>query len=390
MRRSFVLVSSLTLLLLGLAPTTAAAQGATSVTLSVSPHNITFGETATLSGTIDPPSADETVEIRDEAGATLAIATTDANGDYSTDLSPDRSMDVHALWQTVASDPVHIAVHAVVTTHLGDVRLFGTAAVRGTISPARPGEQVGVTVTLSGDVLATLHPVVATDGTYATTFPVRDTGAYRVHVVFSDRDLRPGTADAGPISPRLPSLRRGSRNDYVELLERRLRSLRYRLVGVDRRYGESTADAVLAFRKVQGMRRLYTVDARVWRALIDPRKPRPRADMRRFHIEVDQTRQILYTVEDRAITSISHVSTGKPSTPTRNGSFRVYRKVAGLTGGGLYYPSYFDGLRALHGYVEVPTYAASHGCVRIPYWNAKWVYRHAPIGTRVIVYGAVG
>jgi lipoprotein-anchoring transpeptidase ErfK/SrfK len=109
-------------------------------------------------------------------------------------------------------------------------------------------------------------------------------------------------------------------------------------------------------------------------------------DVKRFHFEVDQAHQVLYAVEDGEITDILHISTGKPSTPTHDGSFRVYSKIAGLTGGGLYYPSYFDGLRALHGYVEVPTYAASHGCVRIPYWNAKWVYRHAPIGTPVIVY----
>lgn len=390
MRRSFLVVSALVLLFAGLAPGTAAAQIATSVTLTASVPEIAYGDAVTLSGATDPATAGETVDIRDQAETTLATATTDASGAYSLELALDRSIDVHAVWQTVASEPVHIGVHAVVSAHLGGVRLFDTATVRGTVSPARSGEDVKVTLTLAGDVLATHHPAMAADGAYATTFPVSRTGTYRLRAVFSDSDLLAGAAHAGPISPPLPSLREGSSGVYVALLERRLVALHYRLVGLDRRFDERTADAVLAFRKVQGMQRVFTVDAAVWRALVDPKVPHPRADIRRFHFEVDQTRQVLYTVEDGAITSISHVSTGKPSTPTRDGSFRVYRKVAALTGGGLYYPSYFDGLQALHGYVEVPTYAASHGCVRIPYWNAKWVYRHAPIGTPVVVYGAVG
>jgi lipoprotein-anchoring transpeptidase ErfK/SrfK len=91
-------------------------------------------------------------------------------------------------------------------------------------------------------------------------------------------------------------------------------------------------------------------------------------------------------VEDGDVTAIFHVSTGKPSTPTHDGLFRVNRKIAGYSAHRLYYPSYFDGNRALHGWPEVPTYAASHGCVRIPYWNALWVFDLATIGTRVAVY----
>jgi lipoprotein-anchoring transpeptidase ErfK/SrfK len=211
-------------------------------------------------------------------------------------------------------------------------------------------------------------------------------GTYRVRATFADDTHLRGKALDGPDATPLPSLHQGSHGRFVRLLERRLVELHYRLEGVDRRYDLRTADAVVAFRKVQGMDRVFTVGPTVWRALADPIVPHARADTQAFHFEVDQTHQVLLTVERGAVTSISHISTGKPSTPTHDGSFRVYRKVATLTGGGLYWPSYFDGLRALHGYVEVPTYPASHGCVRIPYWNAKWVYRHAPIGTRVIVY----
>jgi lipoprotein-anchoring transpeptidase ErfK/SrfK len=95
---------------------------------------------------------------------------------------------------------------------------------------------------------------------------------------------------------------------------------------------------------------------------------------------------VLYTVQDGDITNILHISSGKPSTPTRDGSFHVTRKIAGYSPNHLYYPSYFDGYRALHGWTDVPTYAASHGCVRMPYWNAKFIFGLARIGTPVIVY----
>jgi peptidoglycan hydrolase-like protein with peptidoglycan-binding domain len=190
----------------------------------------------------------------------------------------------------------------------------------------------------------------------------------------------------GPRSTPLPTLRMGSRGVFVGLLERRLASLHYRLVGIDRSFDLRTADAVMAFRKVQRMQRTTVVDASVWRRLADPIVPHPRVKTGGFHIEVDQTRQVLYTVDDGAVTNIMHVSTGKPSTPTRDGSFFVDRKLAGYSAHLLYYPSYFDGNRAIHGWPDVPSYAASHGCVRVPFWNAQWIFGLTPIGTRVVVY----
>jgi lipoprotein-anchoring transpeptidase ErfK/SrfK len=364
----------------------AAAQTTPSVTLAASSPEVTFGESVALSGEIAPAAAGESVEIHDETETVLATATTDAGGAFTVTLEPERSADLRAVWDAVESDLVRIDVRAVVTVRLRDVLLFDAASVSGRISPARPAERVKVTLTHAGEPVATRHPVIADNGTYETTFPIEEPGVYRARAAFSGADLLRANALDGPESPPVPTLREGARGVAVELLERRLVELHYRLARVDRRFDFRTADAVLAFRKVQGMQRLSSVDDGTWRALADPRIPRPRFDMKRFHFEVDQTHQVLFTVERGEITNILHISTGKPSTPTHDGRFHVYRKYAGLTGGGLYYPSYFDGLRALHGYVEVPTYPASHGCVRIPYWNAKWVYGLASVGTPVMVY----
>ena len=52
----------------------------------------------------------------------------------------------------------------------------------------------------------------------------------------------------------------------------------------------------------------------------------------------------------------------------------------------MFYSSYFLQHFAIHGYAEVPTYAASHGCVRVPMWEAKWVYGLARVGTPMIIH----
>jgi hypothetical protein len=127
------------------------------------------------------------------------------------------------------------------------------------------------------------------------------------------------------------------------------------------------------------------VDEGTWYALATPKKARPVSKKPNFHIEVDQTKQVLYMVKGGKVQSILHVSTGAGAA-TRDGVFHVYRKLAGTSGGGLYYPSYFDGLRALHGWSSVPTYNASHGCVRLPMWSAQWVFGKADIGTEVRIY----
>jgi lipoprotein-anchoring transpeptidase ErfK/SrfK len=48
--------------------------------------------------------------------------------------------------------------------------------------------------------------------------------------------------------------------------------------------------------------------------------------------------------------------------------------------------NYFVSGYAIHGYAEVPTYPASHGCLRLPIADAAPVYRWVHLGTAVDVY----
>ena len=48
--------------------------------------------------------------------------------------------------------------------------------------------------------------------------------------------------------------------------------------------------------------------------------------------------------------------------------------------------NYFIRGYAIHGYPEVPNYAASHGCLRIPNANAAFVFGWIGVGDRIDVY----
>ena len=46
----------------------------------------------------------------------------------------------------------------------------------------------------------------------------------------------------------------------------------------------------------------------------------------------------------------------------------------------------FIGNFAIHGYVPVPPYPASHGCIREPMWVADWVYDQSSVGEALFIY----
>ena len=73
-------------------------------------------------------------------------------------------------------------------------------------------------------------------------------------------------------------------------------------------------------------------------------------------------------------------------TPTVLGSFRFYRKDPGTNALGMVHSSYFIRGYAIHGYASVPTYPASHGCLRVPVPDALAIFRWVRLGGRIDVY----
>ena len=52
----------------------------------------------------------------------------------------------------------------------------------------------------------------------------------------------------------------------------------------------------------------------------------------------------------------------------------------------MYYSVYFIRGYATHGYDPVPTYNASHGCLRNPIPDSKFIYNWIDLGDSIYVY----
>lgn len=199
-----------------------------------------------------------------------------------------------------------------------------------------------------------------------------------------------------PISPpaaaseRPGALRPGDRGPTVLDLQRRLVSFGYWLGVVDGRYGPATTHAVTAFQKTAGLARDGVAGPDTLAALDRASRPRPRSSAGRV-VEVDLRRQLLLVATDGRVQWVIDTSTGSVPGTTPRGRYKVLRQVDGYDPGPLgvlYRPKYFVGGVAVHGYPTVPSYPASHGCVRVTNAAMDWLWASGalPIGGRVWVY----
>ena len=353
------------------------------ISLRSSRHVVTAGQSVVLRGGARAADRGDRVRIRN-ARHVIATTRTDAAGRYSIAVRPWRDTRYRARWKGRSSAPVLVRVRARLGLRLRKLRLFGLARVEGEVRPASAPGRAWVRVWRNGRPLLRRAVSTREGARFELRFRVRRPGTYRAALRYDDARHLPVSATTRRRA-LLPRLAWGARGPAVRLLEMRLHRLRYHIRGVDRSYDRRTGDALSAFHKVQRRPWSSVVTADTWRALARPRRPRPRALGAGTHIEIDQTKQTLYTVRDGRITNILHTSTGRDGA-TRDGVFYVFRKLAGYSPGRLYYPSYFDGLRAIHGWPRVPPNAASHGCARVPMWAARWLYRRARVGMQVRVY----
>jgi hypothetical protein len=195
------------------------------------------------------------------------------------------------------------------------------------------------------------------------------------------------TARAAGVRFIAADMREGARGPGVWLLQSKLSALHY-AVPLNGVFDEGTAQAVIAYRKLTGLVRVPTTDAallRLLRAGAGSFRVRYPRDGR--HVEADLATEVLAEIEPRGrVYRIYTTSSGKPSTPTVLGRFRVYLKTPGVNSEGMVDSNYFIRGYAIHGYPEVPTYAASHGCLRVPIPDAPAIYAWVRVGTPVDVY----
>jgi peptidoglycan hydrolase-like protein with peptidoglycan-binding domain len=237
-----------------------------------------------------------------------------------------------------------------------------TSVLRGTIRPRhhprRPAAGVALLVTV-GSLLVPAGPTMAA----GQTAPPAAAAAT--------------LSQTSTMAAAMPVLRQGSRGSAVVTLQRRLVALRYDVGAIDGIFGYSTHHAVVAFQKVNGLVRDGIVGPRTWGALNAPVIPRPRYSHSGYGVEVNLTKQVLYLTRQGAVVRILNASSGTARTPTPRGNFTVLRRIDGWRQsslGLLWRPNYFYRGYAVHGSTSVPSYPASHGCVRVtvPAMNRLW------------------
>jgi N-acetylmuramoyl-L-alanine amidase len=196
-------------------------------------------------------------------------------------------------------------------------------------------------------------------------------------------------AVAATLAAAQPTLRNGSHGVQVTRLQQRLGALHYDAGTVDGVFGNETLHAVYAFQKVQRIGADGVVGPATWAKLAAPRVPAPRHRLSAAAVEVNLTTRVLYLTKNGKVTKIIDASPGKPSTPTVTGSYRFTRRINGWRDaplGLLWRPYYFTGGYAVHGSRSVPTYAASHGCVRVTMAAMNRLWSILTIGERIYVY----
>jgi hypothetical protein len=183
-----------------------------------------------------------------------------------------------------------------------------------------------------------------------------------------------------PFRIRYPDLDPGNHRDTVKVFNRLLARQGY-VNDRGRAYDSATERAVLAFRKVNKMDRTTNATPKIFKRLAKGKggyKVRHPGSGR--HVEADLSRQIMVLAKGRKAKEIYHISTGAPATPTYPGTWRFYSKTPGYNSLGMYYSVYYNRGFAIHGYHSVPTYPASHGCLRNPIPNAKHIYNWVDVG----------
>jgi peptidoglycan hydrolase-like protein with peptidoglycan-binding domain len=195
----------------------------------------------------------------------------------------------------------------------------------------------------------------------------------------------------------------GEAGPEVTALQHRLSDLGY-WVGpaISGTFDGNTTQAVYAFQKIEGLPATGKADPATRQRLTGAARPKPASPVGDL-IEVDKAHQVLMVVRGGQVQMVFNTSTGTEGTysykgtkhqaHTPEGRFAVIREIDGYQEshlGRLYRPKYFhpNGF-AFHGSAFVPSYPASHGCLRLS--NAAidfiWDQKLAPVGSAVWVYG---
>lgn len=275
--------------------------------------------------------------------------------------------------------------------HGGRAPILDTVPVTGTISPYAPGQRVEVTFYLDGHRLVSHKVAVSkgpgTSGSFSSSVIVREDGKYAVSAHHA-----PTAALGGDSTVRkswrvsFPSLHPGECGDVVKGFKKAMAKMGYASGGGSCFNGRLGRE-VLAYRKVNDKNRTQKAGAGLVKSVFGGKGGyHVRYPDAGEHVEVSLDKQVMVLAKGDRPFAIYPVSTGKPSTPTITGHYSFYREEPGLNSHGMYYSFYWHNGYAVHGYAEVPNYAASHGCVRTFVADQPRIYEQLHHGESIFVF----
>lgn len=247
-------------------------------------------------------------------------------------------------------------------------------------------------------------------------------------------DSAPEVTEAPPSSAAVSKtklkrvLSKGSRGNDVRRMQQRLVDLGYDPGVVDGVFGEKTRSAVWAFEKlvmgVPARKVTGKVSNTMWQRMQDRLVVRPkRKKTTKVHLEVYLPEQVAVLFEGGKVRLITHISSGdgkfweelvtidpgedgnvngkapiqaivRGVSITPGGMYKFNRRYVDPATGGwregrlgrMFKPVYFNKGIAVHGSGNVPSYPASHGCIRIPMHIAEYFPDLVKNGDQVFVF----
>lgn len=212
-------------------------------------------------------------------------------------------------------------------------------------------------------------------------------GEYRFRTLHVAND-RMGAARAKSASwvIEYPDLDPGDSGPDVKLFNKLLDKRAY-YTAHGSNYGDATGRAVLAFRKVNEMSRITDATSGIFKTLAAGKGGfKLRWPEGGKHIEADLSRQVMVLAKNGKAKHIFHISSGTAATPTILGKYPAYLKTPGTNAKGMIDSVYFIRGYATHGYSSVPIYPASHGCLRNPPPDSRFIYDWIEIGNVFYTY----
>jgi hypothetical protein len=224
------------------------------------------------------------------------------------------------------------------------------------------------------------------------------------------------------------TLEKGISGEDVRIVQQRLKDLHFDVGAVDGQFGSNTEMAIWAYQalilNLRGKDRTGKITPELWQRIQDPLglpNKRPNAAT---HVEILLAAQAMVVYVQNELRLITHISTGSgehwcaeprnvPAWPgatttslppgqkmgrvcgesvTPGGIFKIYMKRPGWVDiplGRVYNMLSFNSGIAIHGFQDVPSKPASHGCVRVPMHIAEYLPDWLKVGDQVFVWDGV-